>query len=162
MEWLNNLLRNSSDLSIIEMVVRGLAVFILSLLILRFAGKRTFGQQSAADKVIMITLGALLSRAIVGASPFWPVIFTSFSIVLLHRVLAWFCIKYNAFEALIKGDEVLLFKNGQQVDGNMQHELISKAELAESIRMQLHQDSMEEVSKIIIERNGRISVVKKS
>src|SRR5947208_2119828 len=112
MEWINTLFEESTHLTILQMAARGIVVFILALVMLRTAGKRTFGKQSASDNVIMFTLGALLTRAITGASPFVPVVATCFAIILFHRLLAWSCIKNKFMGMLIKGEPISLFKDG--------------------------------------------------
>ena len=68
------LLGTSENLSILQMVARGLVVFVLALIMLKTARKKTFGKRSVADNVIMIMLGAILSRGIVGPSLFLDVI----------------------------------------------------------------------------------------
>jgi hypothetical protein len=54
---------------------------------------RSFGGRTALDNIIVILLGALLSRAIVGASGFFPLIASSFVIVIIHGFL---CVAYRA------------------------------------------------------------------
>jgi uncharacterized membrane protein YcaP (DUF421 family) len=136
-------------------------VFIIALAMLRLAGKRTFGKQSAADNVIMITLGALMSRAIVGVTAVLPVIAACFAIVLIHRFLAWLCLNHPAIGEIVKGKEISLYKNGEENKKNMQSTLISKEDMMEGMRLQVNSSALEEVSEIIVERNGEISVIKK-
>jgi uncharacterized membrane protein YcaP (DUF421 family) len=161
MEWLKTLLGEGTQLTIMQMVVRGILVFFAALLMLRIAGKRTFGKQSAADNVIMIILGALLSRAIVGASPILPVLASSFTIVLIHRLLAWFCLRDKLAGKLIKGRELSLYKNGKKQQQNMDSALISEDDLLEGLRLEANTGELADVEEIFIERNGRISVTKK-
>jgi hypothetical protein len=39
-----------------------------------YAGLRTFAKQSTFDNIIVILLGAVLARGVVGASPFWSTV----------------------------------------------------------------------------------------
>jgi hypothetical protein len=65
------------DLTTLQMMSRTLIVFLLAGILIRLAGRRSFGLHAPLDNIITIMLGAVLSRAIVGASPFLPVIASS-------------------------------------------------------------------------------------
>jgi uncharacterized membrane protein YcaP (DUF421 family) len=153
--------RESTHLSLAELVVRSIVVFFVALIILRIAGKRTFGKQSPSDNVIMIMLGAVLSRAIVGASPFLPVIAGSFAIVMVHRLLAWLSFGNNFIGNLVKGKVISLYKNGKEDHANMKRTLVTHDDMLEGVRLQIDSNLSEEIEEILIERNGQISVVKK-
>jgi len=162
MEKVINIFRTSTQLDVLEMTIRGIVVFIIALLILRVGGKRTFGRQSPSDNVIMIMLGAVLSRAIIGASPFLPVIVASLGIVLVHRLLTWISFNNRSTGNVIKGKAITLFKDGKENKINMKRTLISHDDLMEGVRLQINSDSLENITEIFIERNGEISVVKKA
>ena len=162
MEIIYSLFGHGGNLTTVQMMVRGIVVFLLALLMLRVSGKKTFGKRSPADNVIMIMLGAILSRAIVGSSPFIPVIVTSFAIVLFHRLLAWTGWLNQAVSVLIRGEKLSLFKNGKENADNMKSALISKEDLLEGVRLQANSDSLENIQEIFIERNGQLSVVEKN
>jgi uncharacterized membrane protein YcaP (DUF421 family) len=162
MEFIGELMQKTEDLTILQMILRGIIVFVLAIFMLQMAGKKTFGKRSPADNVIMIMLGAILSRGIVGSSPFVPVILTSFAIILFHRLLAWLGTRHPSFSKIIRGEKISLFKNGKENHENMQATLISKEDLMEGIRLQVNSDSFDDINEIFIERNGQISVIKKT
>ena len=63
-----------TDLEIWQMSIRGAVVFVVALVLIRASGRRSFGQHSPFDACITVLLGAVLSRAVVGASPFWATV----------------------------------------------------------------------------------------
>jgi len=81
------------DLDPLQMSLRAVLVFLIALVLIRVSGRRSFGQRSPFDSVVVILLGATLSRAIVGASPFVATVLASLVIVVCHRLLAWICMR---------------------------------------------------------------------
>jgi uncharacterized membrane protein YcaP (DUF421 family) len=68
MQLLVSIFGEGRDLSVLQMSFRAVVVFLLALLMLRITGQRTFGQKTAVDQVVMIILGAVLSRGVTGSS----------------------------------------------------------------------------------------------
>jgi uncharacterized membrane protein YcaP (DUF421 family) len=148
------------QLTSFQMGLRALVIFIIAIALLRLSGRRAFGIHSPFDHVISILLGAILSRAVVGASPFVPVITASCVIVLLYRAFGWMSVKSDTFGRIIKGDSVLIYKEGKWLHDNMRACMITEKDFMESIRTEGNSASIEEVKLAYIERNGRISIVK--
>ena len=96
----------------LQMAMRAIVVFLIALVLIRISGRRSFGQRSPFDSVVVILLGATLSRAIVGASPFIATVVASFMIVACHRLLAWACMRSRGLERLVGGVEREVFSNG--------------------------------------------------
>ncbi|MDB5278589.1 MAG: hypothetical protein JWR61_3544 [Ferruginibacter sp.] len=162
MEFFNHLFGKEEQLTTLQMCARAAIVFIAALIVMRIGSARTFGKASAIDQVVMIILGGILSRVITGASPFIPVMASTFTIILLHRLLAWVCMYNHTLGKLVKGEKKILYKADQLVDSNMKQVLVSEEDLQQGIREKLNEQDTKNVDKIFIERNGEISVVKKA
>lgn len=162
MEIINILMGKGEELNSLQMTIRTILVFFTALLLLRVAGIRTFGKKTAFDMVIIIMLGAVLSRAIVGASPFIPTIIASLAMVLIHRLLGILSYHSDFIGKLVKGDKKSLYKNGMPDKANMRSVQISHKDVMEEIRLKLNQDNLQDVEEIFIERTGKISIIKQS
>ena len=150
------------DLSSLQMGCRALVLYLITVVLLKISGMRTFGGKSTFDNIIAIMLGAVLSRAVVGASPFVPTVLAGLILVLSHRILAWMSMYIKGFGKVIKGEETLLYKNGQIEKENLKRCLLTNGDLMESVRLTANLNSLERVEQITMERSGRISVVIKS
>src|ERR1700712_2412472 len=113
MELFIKIFGEGKDLNALQMSCRGVVVFIIALLLIRISGRRSFGVRTALDNIISISLGAILSRAVVGASDFVPVIVTCFIIVFLHRFFAWMIANSKRFGRIMEGDKILLYQDGK-------------------------------------------------
>lgn len=152
----------SRNLDPLQMGLRTIAVFVIALALIRVSGRRSFGQRSPFDSVVVILLGATLSRAIVGASPFVATVIASFVIVACHRMLAWACMRSRGFERLVVGVEREVFSNGTFNAREMTAALITPADVQESVRQKTGTRSMDNVAAAILERNGDVSVIRKN
>src|SRR5882757_821216 len=102
-----------SELTALQVCVRTLLMFFIAIILLRVGGIRIFGKKSAFDEVVAVILGAILSRGIIGASPFGTVIASGAVLVIIHRFIAWVCIRSPFLSGLINGKPVLLYSNGK-------------------------------------------------
>jgi uncharacterized membrane protein YcaP (DUF421 family) len=150
------------NLDPLQMGMRSIAVFLIALVLIRVSGRRSFGQRSPFDSVVVILLGATLSRAIVGASPFVATVVASLAIVLCHRMLAWGCMRSRRLERVVGGVEREVFSNGAFNAHEMDAALITSTDVQESVRQKTGSRTMDNVAAAILERNGEVSVIRKN
>lgn len=160
MNTIVRLFGEGDGLSPLQMGCRAFSLYLFAIILIRISGKRTFGKKTPYDNVVVILLGAILSRAVVGASPYWSTVTAGLVLAALHRLLAWLSLRNHRLGTLIKGKERLLYSNGQFHDENMKRCLISERDLLESLRVNANTDSYELINEIYMERNGTISVIK--
>lgn len=150
------------DLNALQMCSRALVVFFIALIMVRVSGRRTFGKRTAFDNTLAIILGAVLSRAIVGASPFVPTICCGLLLVLLHRLLAYACIKSSFLDYYLKGTSIPLYRNGKLNEENLTKSLLTEKDLMGDIRLKGNATKLEEIHEINMETSGEVSVIRKT
>ncbi|MCO4857276.1 DUF421 domain-containing protein [Herbaspirillum sp. WGmk3] len=148
----------SDDLGALSMLSRAVIVFLATLLFLRLAGRRSFGQGSAFDLCLMVLLGAILSRAVVGASAMAPTLCAGATIVALHRLLAMLLMRWASFDDLISGRQRTLVEDGWVNRDEMRAGLISMGDLETALRKKGDGIALKNVKRAILERNGEISI----
>lgn len=160
-EVIITLFGEGKDLNSLQMGTRAFILFFITLFLIRMAGMRAFGTKSAYDNIIVIILGALLSRAIVGASPFLPTVIAGTVLALTHRVLGWIAVRNSTISHFLKGKEMVLYKNSEINKSNLMKCNISYGDLLEGVRLAANTKNLNNVDEIYMERSGQISVVKK-
>ena len=113
MQLLETVFGSGTELGAAQMAVRALAVFVIALVMIRLSGRRSFGQHTPFDACTTVLLGAVLSRAVVGASPFGATMAAGFALVLMHRVVAWLSVHFYWFDRLVSGNERVLIDQGE-------------------------------------------------
>ena len=162
MDLLIQIFGAGKELNTLQVCARGIVIFFIALLLIRLSGRRSFGLHTPLDNIISILLGAVLSRAVTGASAFVPVISVCFLIVLLHRFFTWVLVRNKKIRELCEGKKILLFENGVFIQHNLTNALVSKEDILQAMRISLLSEDLVKVEKIYMERNGKISIVKKN
>ena len=161
MSVLIQLFGEGKDLNAVQMSCRAIVIFIVALVLIRISGRRSLGLHTPLDNIIAILLGGVLSRAVAGVSPFIPVIVACTVIVLLHRGLSHLTVHNPRFSKMVQGEKILLYENNRFLKENMNKALVCREDILEGIRETALTDSLLQVDKVYLERNGKISVVKK-
>jgi uncharacterized membrane protein YcaP (DUF421 family) len=162
MQILHSIFGTGKDLNVLQMTARSVVVFIIALILIRISGRRSFGLRTPLDNIITIVLGAVLSRAIVGASGFLPVIASCTALVLIHRLFAYGMVHHPAFSKLVSGEKILLFKDGDFVKQHMDKALICEEEIRQEVRKSALTENLDRIEKIYMERNGEVNSVRKA
>jgi len=144
-----------------QMAARAGAVFFIALMLIRASGRGSFGQHSPFDACVTVLLGAVLSRAVVGASPFWSTMAAGAALVVVHRAVALGSSRWLRFDDLVNGREIVLVEDGVVDEEAMRSALVSSSNLAEAVRQQLGDAQIEAVARAVLERDGKLTVVKK-
>jgi uncharacterized membrane protein YcaP (DUF421 family) len=161
MQTINELFGQGQNLNVLQMSLRAIVIFFIALMLIRFTGMRAFGIKSAFDTCIIIMLGAVLTRAIVGASPFIPTVAASLALVLVHKIIATISVNNQMISHLVKGTPYSLYKEGRLNDKNLKKCMLSFGDIMEEVRISLNQNSLDNIDEIFMERTGKISVIKK-
>ena len=149
------------DLEVWQMAMRGAVVFVIALVLIRASGRRSFGQHSPFDACITVLLGAVLSRGVVGVSPFWGTVAAAAVLVVIHRAVALASTRWAWLDHLVNGPEIELVRDGQIDPAAMRRALLTDRNLHEAIRQSIGNKAISDVALAVLETDGKVSVVGK-
>lgn len=145
-----------------EIVIRATLIFFFVWFLTRVLGKRTLGQLSAFELVLLIMLGDLIQGGVtqddtsltgallaVSALAFW---------VFAFSFLSW---RFTRAETVIQGIPAVLINDGEVIEENMRIERMPYSDLWEAARQQGIGD-LDEVKLAVLETNGLVSFIKYS
>jgi uncharacterized membrane protein YcaP (DUF421 family) len=155
----DTLFGHGKDLDALQVGMRAGVLFGIALVLIRVAGMRAFGRKSSFDSVITIMLGAVLSRPVVGASPFWPTVAGCAVLVILHRVLGIVTARSPWLERVVKGTSRIVYREGHDQTRQRVRSGISEADLDEVARRHALIADHTGVQEIVMESSGELSVV---
>lgn len=153
--------RQVQELGTLQMVLRACAVYVFTLLVIKAAKRRFMGKSSAFDVVMIIILGSVISRAINGSAPFWPTLGACIALIVMHRIVSWLTFHVAPFARFVEGEARPLVADGRLDWNEMRKHDITEQDLHAALRQSMNCDDLSQAKAIVLEPNGRLSVVKK-
>jgi uncharacterized membrane protein YcaP (DUF421 family) len=161
-DWLDRALGlglESQEISALQMGLRAIVVYIVTVLIVRLGKKRFMGRATALDVILGIMLGSIVSRAVTGNAPLLPALVAAAILVAMHWVFSAIALHWHAFGRAIKGQPVLMVRHGKVDEKVMRKTHMTEHDLWEDLRGKSVSD-LAQVAEARLERSGQLSVIK--
>ncbi len=149
------------DLTFVQISLRGIIIFLATLVMVRLGSKRSLARRTPFDAILLVILAAVLSRAINGSAPFLATIGGGAVLVALHRLFALLAFHSHRFGILVKGRPEVIVRDGQCDFRIMRRNHVSIHDLEEDMRLNARLDDLARVRLACVERSGDISFIKK-
>src|SRR4051812_30248010 len=149
------------DLTFIQISLRGIIVFLVTLAAVRLGHKRSLARKTPFDAVLLVILAAVLSRAINGSAAFFPTLGGGVVLVLIHRFFAFLAFYSHGFGILVKGRPDVIVRDGKCDLATMWRNHVSMHDLEEDMRLNAHTDELSGIRIARVERSGDVSFIKK-
>ena len=144
-----------------EFVLRAVAVYVVLLALIRISGKRTMGQFTPFDMLLIVLLGNAVQNSLIGEDvSLLGGLLLAAILIGLNWCVAWLTSRSRRAERIIEGAPVVLARNGKLFERVLQRELVSDSDFQEALRMN-NVEHVSEVQLALLETNGSISVVPK-
>lgn len=142
-----------------EPIARALIVYVLMLLVFRFSGKRTLGQVTTFDFVLLLIVAETIQNALIGPDLSMTnamiVVFTLIGIdILLSLVKA----HSPRMDRLLEGTPTVIVEDGHPLADRLREEQVDEDDILHAARMQ-GLERMDQIRRAVLERNGGISII---
>ena len=135
-EWPRVLMNELPYSFLLEVVFRVAVMFLLLLVLLRFAGKRGVKQLSVFEMVIIIALGSAVGDPMLYENVgLMPGIIVTITVIILYRIITVLVTKFKPLERLIEGQPKLIIKEGQYVLDSLNKEHLAPEEFYSQLRL---------------------------
>ncbi|MDR6935884.1 MULTISPECIES: YetF domain-containing protein [unclassified Luteibacter] len=140
---------------------RGVLTYLGLLVLMRLAGKRSFGEMSAFDVLVIVLAGGTLRTAIIGDDHSYLGAFIGVaSILVTNKALGWVCTRFPWFNRLVEGMPAILVRDGRRDEAELRRQSVPDA----AFNRALHAAGMEHEGSVVIARlepNGKITFVRR-
>lgn len=140
-----------------EFVVRGAIVYLVLLVMVRVSGRRTVGQFTPFDLLVVMLLSESVSNALNGGDQSVSGgLIVAAVLVALNMLMAFLSSHSKKMSDVLDGTAVLLGRNGAFFDDVIKKCRLSEEELQEAMRES--DCKLEEMEYMFLEADGRITV----
>ena len=138
------------DISVWEKVVRTVGIYLVIVLLLRFAGKRTLAQLTAFDLVVLLLLSNVVQNAIIGPdNSFVGGVIGAVVLLVVNVVLVRLSVRWP----WLQGRQQQLVRDGVVDDRALRREFLTRTELDTALRRQGY-DGIDGVVSATLEPEG--------
>jgi uncharacterized membrane protein YcaP (DUF421 family) len=143
-----------------DLVVRGIAVYLFLLLIFRISGKRSLRNVTTFDFVLLLIIAETTQQALVGddasiTGAFILIVLLVGADILLSLVKRWF----PRLDRLLEGQPLVVLRHGVSMPSRMNMERIDDEDILSAARETRGIDRLEDIERAVLERNGAISIM---
>jgi len=141
-----------------EFILRAVAVYVVVLLMTRLSGKRSLGQSTAFDVLVIVLLGNAVQNSLIGEdSSLLGGLILAATLLSLNWLVGFATARSRGLDRLVEGAPVVLVRNGQVFWNQLKHSNLSPADLDVAMRAQgcrAHAD----IELAMLETSGKISI----
>lgn len=140
-------------------VVRAVAVYAVLMVLIRMSGKRTMGQFTPFDMLLIVLLGNAVQNSLLGKdTSLGGGLLLAVTLIVINWCVAFVTSRSGRVERVVEGVPVVLARDGQLFRSVLKRELVSEQDFNEALR-QNGQMTLTDVRIALLETNGSISVV---
>lgn len=143
-----------------EFIVRGLAVYLLLLVMVRLSGRRTVGQFTPFDLLVVMLLSEAVSNSLSGGDDsLVGGLICAATLVAINAVIAVSTTRSKTMSTLVDGSAVLIGRDGVFFEKVMRSCRLSDGDVEEALRE--HDCPREEMKCAFLEADGEITILRK-
>jgi len=143
-----------------DSVLRAASVYLILLIIMRVAGKRTLAQVTVFDFILLLIIGEATQQALLGED--FSVINAAIvigTLVLLDIALSILKMRSPKLDQIIDDSPVVIVDHGKLLRDRMDRARIDEQEILVAARELHGLERIEQIKYAVLERSGGISIV---
>jgi uncharacterized membrane protein YcaP (DUF421 family) len=141
-------------------VVRGIAIYLFILLLLRIMGKRSLSESTTFDLILLLIISEVTQQALVGQdyslTGAFILIATLMSVDLVFSLLME---NFQLFSHVVEGLPLVIVTDGKPLRYRMKKSKVDENDILEAARMYFGIEKMKDIKYAILEKGGSITIV---
>jgi uncharacterized membrane protein YcaP (DUF421 family) len=145
-----------------DAVLRAAAIYFFLLLLLRLTGKRSLGQMTTFDFVLLLVVAEATQQGLLGNDfSLTNAFLVILALVGIDTGMSLIERRSPAVDKLINGTPLVIVEDGQPLTERMYKARVTEDDVLEMAREGQGIERMEQIKYAVLERSGRVSVIPK-
>lgn len=141
-------------------VLRGLAIYLIVLLVFRILGKRSLSETTTFDFVLLLIISEVTQQALVGEDYSITAAFVLISTLIgLDLIFSLLKQRSKRFDKVLEGTPLILVDNGKPLKKRMEKSRVDEEDVLEAARVKQGLMKMEDIKYAVLEKDGEISII---
>ncbi|WP_396616379.1 DUF421 domain-containing protein [Lysobacter soli] len=142
-----------------EFILRAVLVYVVLLGMIRISGKRTMGQFTAFDMLLIVLLGNAVQNALLGKdTSMTGGLLLAATLIVLNWSVGLLTSRSRKMERLLEGVPVVLAHNGNVYRDVLRRELVSRYDFSKAMR-EAGCNDVYRIHLALLETDGRITIL---
>jgi uncharacterized membrane protein YcaP (DUF421 family) len=143
-----------------ESVVRGFAIYLILLILFRLSGRRTLGETTTFDFVLLLIIAEAIQQGMVDDDhSLTTAILLVTTLILTDVALSLLKQRSKRVEWLVDGVPLVILEDGRPLEDRMNRERIDEEDILEAARGRHGLERLDQIKYAVLERSGSISIV---
>jgi len=144
-----------------QYLVRACIVYFVLLAMIRLSGKRTMGQFTSFDMLLIVLLGNAVQNALLGTdTSVGGGLILAATLMLLNWGVGYIASRNDRIERVLEGVPVVLARDGHVFRDVLRRELVSRADFDKAMR-ENDCAQIDDIAVAMLETNGHITILQK-
>ena len=136
-----------------------LVIYFFLIFLMRTIGRRTLGQLSVVDLVIIIVMGSAVETAMVNGNTTLPAgLACAATLLMINRLFSRLFLRSRRLRHLVANGPMILVHDGQFVDEHLRRAGLTRSDIMEALR-EREEGDVSHVRFAVLEMDGTINVV---
>ena len=148
-------------MSILEVILISLGIYVYLTVLLRFFGKKEFSQLNVFDFVVFLIIAEIMINSLDQEDfTFFHGVVATVTLIVVDRIVSIITMKSNKLRDLFEGKPTYIIFKGKLNQEKMRQQRYTLSDLTHHLRVN-NVDSISKVEFALLETNGSLSVVQK-
>lgn len=148
--------------SVLDLIIRGIVVYLGLFVLLRFLGKKHIGELSPFDLVVLLVISETVDGSLIGDDhSLTGGLISAATLVVVVQLVGYLTWRFKAVEKFVDGLPRILVRHGHVCDDTLNREQVTRSELLESLRREGH-SSLTNVRFAVLETDGSITIASRA
>ncbi|MET0328645.1 MAG: YetF domain-containing protein [Luteimonas sp.] len=144
-----------------EFVLRAVAVYVVVLVLMRITGKRTVGQFTPFDLLVVVLLGTAVQNSLIGEdTSLLGGLILAATLLSLNWLVGRLSARSRRFDRFVEGAPVILARDGHLYRGQLERQSVSERDFAIA-RRSAGYGTLAEIELAVLETSGKITFIGK-
>ena len=143
-----------------DAILRGASVYLILLVILRLSGRRTLGEMTSFDFVLLLIIAETTQQALLGDDfSVTNSLLLITTLVGIDIIISYLKTRFDTVDRIVDGLPMVIVEHGQPLHDRLKKSRLDEHDVLAAARRLQGLESMAQIKYAVLETDGAISII---